>query len=342
MDSDDDLTADVVPTSRDRRWRNGSGRSGRVSGGLALILSVLALLVTGYLWYALIYTRPELMRMDVPRALSNVENSNRELKVALDDAKSQLDLLRETQNTLKTAVDKMQSDLGRNQAQWMLGETEQLLSIANRRLQLARDVTSALAALRAADRQLELLARPGLLPIRKEIAREIGVLESLQRTDVDGISLRLATLADGIDQLPLAPDLRMTAEQKAATQVAEAGRDSGASLWKDLLSLVRVRRYDTMRPPLPPEQQYYARENLRLMLYGAQHAVLQGNAPTYQQNLKTATRWIADYFDRDAPTVTTTQAELERLRAIPVMGELPDITPSLEMLHKALGRAPNS
>lgn len=338
MDSNDDFASDTLPTSRERRHI----RTGRVSGGLALILSVLALLVTGYLWYALIYTRPELIHMNLPRALTDIESSSREMKTGLDEAHTQIDELRDTQNTLKTAVDKIQNDLGRNQAQWMLGEAEQLLTIANRRLQLARDVNSALAALRAADRQLDLLARPVFLPVRKEIAREIGVLESIERTDIDGISLRLATLADSVDQLPLAADLRKTAEQKASTQIADANRDNGASLWKDLLSLVHVRRYETMRPPLPPEQQYYARENLRLMLYGAQHALLQGNAPTYQQNVKTATRWIADYFDRDAPAVATAQSELERLRAIPVMGELPDISASLEMLHKAAGRAPNS
>jgi uroporphyrin-III C-methyltransferase len=336
MDTDDDTASER--RARDRRRKNAPPRSGRLSGGLALILSAVALLVTGYLWYTLIYERPELLQLDLPRTLSDLERNTGELKTGLDDAEDQIAGLSETQNTLKSAVDKMQAELGRNQAQWIVSEAEQLLLIANRRLQLARDVNSALGALRAADRQLELLASPGLLPVRREIAREISLLESLERTDVAGISLRLGTLAEGVDQLPLAPDMRVSSEQAASTQVADAGRTE-PSVWKDLLSLVRIRRYETApRPPLPPEQQYYARENFRLMLYGAQHALLQGNAATYQQNLKAASRWVGDYFDRSAPPVATVQAELEKMRSTPVMGQLPDIAPSLEMLRKASGR----
>lgn len=340
MDSDDDTA--LERRARDRRRKNAPPRSGRVSGGLALILSAVALLLTSYLWYTLIYERPELVQIDLPRTLADLERNSGELKTGLDDAEDHIALLSETQNTLKTAVDKMQAELGRNQAQWMVSEAEQLLLIANRRLQLARDVNSALGALRAADRQLELLASPSLLPVRREIAREISLLESLERTDVAGISLRLGTLADSVGQLPLAPDMRVSTEQTASTQVADAGRPE-PSVWKDLLSLVRIRRYETApRPPLPPEQQYYARENFRLMLYGAQHALLQGNAATYQQNLKTASSWVGDYFDRSSPAVTTAQAELEKMRGTPIMGQLPDISPSLEMLRKASGRRQGS
>lgn len=341
METDADTAAEQRPSGRERR-RKGAGapRSGRVSSGLALICSVLALLLTGYLWYMLIYERPELIQLDLPRSLADLERSTGEAKTALDDAEDQINLLTETQNTLKSAIDKIQSELGANQTQWIVSETEQLLLIANRRLQLARDVNSALAALRAADRQLELLASPSLLPVRREIAREISLLEALERTDVAGISLRLGALAEGVDELPVAPSVQAPQGQAAEAQVARANGESAApSLWSDLLSLVRIRRHENApRPPLPPEQQYYARENFRLMLYGAQHALLQGNAATYQQNLRAASQWVADYFDGDAPAVAAVQAELDKMSNTPVMRELPDISPSLDMLRKASAR----
>jgi uroporphyrin-III C-methyltransferase len=348
-DADDDLTpAERRQLSRDRRRKPlAAPRSGRVSGGLALIFASAALILTGYLWYTLIYERPELVQMDLPGTLASLEQTTTELKSAADDTHGRIDALTETENTLKAAIDKMQADLGRNRATWAVSEAEQLLLIANRRLQLARDINSALAALRAADRQLELLASPNLLPVRRELAREIMNLESLERADVAGISLRLGTLAEGIDQLPLAADMRAAPEQTAAAQVSDAnganGREAKANLWKDLMSLVRVRRYENApRPPLPPEQQYYARENFRLMLYGAQHALLQGNAATYQQNLKTASAWINDYFDRNSPAVAAMQTEIEKMRATPVMTQLPDISPSLDMLRKVSGRRDES
>jgi uroporphyrin-3 C-methyltransferase len=212
-----------------------------------------------------------------------------------------------------------------------------LLLIANRRLQLARDASSALAALRAADHQLELLASPNLLPVRREIAKEIAQLETLERADIVGMSLRLGGAAERLDQLPLAADLRAQPQVAAAANENETG--SGRSIWRDILGLVSVRHQDKVRRPLlAPEQQYFVRENLRLMLYGAQHALLQGNVATYKQNLDTAARWLHEYFDQESAVVDATQRELETLRATPIMNQLPDITGSLELLRKTADR----
>lgn len=342
--SPENKSADTEPSERpestpDRRHETPRPRAGRVSSGLALILAFVALLGTGYLWYTLIYQRPELVQLDLPSALAELERGTAELKAAQQSTQGRISALADTQNTLNAALDSLKAELGRDETQWIVNEAEQLLLIASRRLQLARDVASALAALRAADRQLELAASPNLLPVRREIAKEITQLESLERADIAGISLRLGSLADGIDQLPLAPDLRAKSEQLAAAPTDDAAGETAQSVWRDVLSLVRIRRHETaQRPLLPPEQQYFARENLRLMLYGAQHALLQGNVATYQQNLGTASRWIKNYYDPGSAAVAAVQQELDKLQATPIMNELPDITASLELLRKTSNR----
>lgn len=344
-----DLEPATEPASRraaERRAHNkkpgATPRSGRLSSGLALILASIAVIGTGYLWYTLLYERQELLNMDLPGTVTTLEQRTQELQQGLTDTEDQLATVTDTQDTLKTAVEKIQNELGRNRAEWIVVEAEQLLLIANRRLQLARDVSSALAALRAADRSLELLANPNLLPVRRALAREVTALESVEKTDIAGLSLRLGSLAETVERLPLAQELRpMVAHAgAAATQSDHAGeRWSARAMWRDLLSLVRIRRQDALdKPLLPPEQQYFIRENLRLVLFGAQRALLQGYVPTYQQNLKTANQWLTDYFDGSAQTVTAARAELEKLRATPVMTELPDISGSLEALRRATAR----
>jgi len=320
-------------------------RTGRISSGLALIIASIALIGTGYLWYTLLYERQELLAIDVPGTLETLTRETRQLHDGLTDVEEQQTSLLETQETLKSAVDKVQNDLGRHRTDWILAETEQLLLIANRRLQLARDAASALAALRAADRNLELLANPNLINARRQVAREIALLESLEKSDIAGASLRLGALADGLDRLPLSGELRSQmlahADAKAADAAADGGWQTARGMWRDILQLVRIRRHDaTERPLLPPEQQYFVRENLRLMLYGAQQALLQGHVQTYQHNLKTATRWLAEHFDDNAPAVQTARAELDKLQATPVMSELPDISGSLEILRKSGRRGP--
>jgi len=55
----------------------------------------------------------------------------------------------------------------------------------------------ALSALRAADQQLKLIVNPNVLPVRKELAREIALLDALEKIDVNGIALRLGWLQSG-------------------------------------------------------------------------------------------------------------------------------------------------
>lgn len=342
-----DNLKDPADTERRGRERRTLGKKspvrGRISSGLALITASIALIGTGYLWYTLLYERQELLAIDVPGTLESLTHETRALREGLTDIEEQQTSLVETQETLKSAVERVQNDLGRHRTDWVLAETEQLLLIANRRLQLARDAASALAALRAADRNLELLANPNLIGVRRQLAREIGILETLEKSDIAGVSLRLGTLADGVDRLPLSQSLRsqIVAHTDAKTSTADepAGWDTARAMWRDVLDLVRIRRHDASeRPLLPPEQQYFVRENLRLMLYGAQQALLQGHVLTYQKNLNTAGRWLTEHFDANAQTVQTARAELDKLRAAPVMSELPDISGSLETLRKATGR----
>ena len=334
--------------TRERRAaakKSSTGRSGRLSSGLALIIASIALIGTGYLWYTLIYERQAVLAIDVPGTLETLTRETNALREALTDTDEQQTSLVETQETLKSAVEKVQNDLGRHRADWILAETEQLLLIANRRLQLARDAASALAALRAADRNLELLANPNLINVRRQLAREVALLESLEKADIAGMSLRLGSLADGVDRLPLSQALRgqmLAHTDTGSAQPDDAKQDAwltARSMWRDVLELVRVRRHDASeRPLLPPEQQYFVRENLRLVLYGAQQALLQGHVLTYQNNLKTANRWLNDYFDGNAQTVASARAELDKLRGTPVMSELPDISGSLETLRKTTHR----
>jgi len=323
-------------------------RPGRVRNGLAIIFATLALIASGYLWYTVLHENADLFTTDIVGALDRIESDSAQLQESQANTSQELKTLKETQDTMRAAIEKLNADLSRNRAEWALTETEQLLVIANNRLQLARDTHSALAALRAADRQLQQLASPKLLPVRRELAREISQLESLEKTDISGITLRLVTLADNVDHLPLALDIRLreygenqTPAQAPASYVAAPSgwRSTARSLWQDILSLVRIRNdVESQRPLLPPEHQYFLRENLRLMLFGAQQALLQGNIATYQQNIKSAQRLMKDYFDLKSPMITAMQNELTQLQNMKIFANLPDISGSLTTLRRLSGR----
>jgi uncharacterized protein HemX len=315
-----------------------AARAGRVTGGLALILATIALAGGGYLWYTLLYQRQELLATDVVGGLQQLEQENRELRETLAALEQETTALRETSDTLAGGVERIQNDLARNRADWLLAEAEQLLVVANHRLQLARDVGSALAALRAADRQLTLTGNPNLLPVRRELAREIAQLEGFERADVPGMSLKLANLAEQLERVPLAVAPKPP-EAAAAGARPDGWRALTRGLWADMQGLVRVRyQAEGQKPLLAPDQQYFLRENLRLMLYGAQHALLQGNVALYRQNLKAAIRWVREYYDLTSQVTAAMLADLERLEGARVAGALPGISGSLELLRQVSGR----
>ena len=354
-DTDDRKTAATDQPAAPRRAKllskkpAGEPRRGNVRSGLALIFATLALIASGYIWYTVLYENADLFTTDIVASLDRIESDTSQIQETLASDEKDIKTLKETQDTLRASLEKINTDLSRNRREWTLTETEQLLVIANNRLQLARDTHSSLAALRAADQQLQALASPKLLPVRRELAREIAQLESLDKTDISGITLRLVNMADTVDRLPLAVDIRSQdyAQNKSPgkegdARVASADngwRQTARSLWQDILSLVRVRNdADSQRPLLPPEQQYFLRENLRLMLNSAQQALLQGSIPTYQQNLKTASRLLKDYFDVSSPVVTAMQNDLTQLRSTKIVSDLPDISASLTTLRRLSGR----
>ncbi len=345
-------TAETAPAKRTGDKATGKiARVGQFSGRLALMLAAIALIGSAYLWYLLFYERPELLETDIAGRLERIEADARELRDNLGNLDEQAQALREGQDAVKAALDKVHTDLSRNRTEWLLTESEQLLVIANHRLQMARDVRSALSALRAADQQLKLVVNLNMLPVRKELAREIGLLEALEKTDIGGLTLRLGTLAESVDRLPLAVDTRWSkdkspasAETKGRKPADKAEPESGwraalRNFWQDLSSLVRLRTdVETQKPLLPPEQRYFLRENLRLMLYGAQNALLQGSVTTYQQNIKAAGRWVRDHFDTGNQAVAAALAEIEKLQSVKLAAELPDISASLETLRRLGGR----
>jgi len=318
-------------------------RRGSLTGGLALILAAIALIGTGYLWYALLLERADLLTTDVVGNLQQLKTDSETMRENLAETGAGLDDVKANQESVRAALDKIQNDLSRHRTDWLLAESEQLLIIANNRLQLARDVRSALAALRAADAQLNQISNPMLLPVRREIAREIAALEAIDKVDIGGVSLKLGSLAEAADRLPVAPEVSrrsqaMLENKVAAIEMNDNWRSSARNLWQDMLSLVRIRTdLTTQRPLLPPEQEYFLRENLKLMLFGAQAALLQGNASVFQQNIKNAEQLLKDYYDTNTQVVVGMQTELEKMRTSKLVAELPDISRSLATLRSVTG-----
>ena len=317
-----------VPQRRTRRRSDRPNRTGQFAAGMALVLAIVATLASGYVGY-LVNSKRGLS--DAKGRLFNVEQETTALQQLTGDMNQELSNLRETQATLQGSLQTLHAEIGKGRRAWLIGETGNLLIIAQHRLAYARDPGQALEALRAADRQLQQLGDTHYQPVRKTLEREIAALESFQRLDLRGLAQRLGQLAGRVDALPLAP---VRSEAPSAAGDPSFARE----LWKDLRDLVRIRNTsDVRRPLLLPEHKYFLRENLRLMLYGAQIALLHGDNTTLELNVRAARQWLRDYYDQSVDSVQAASAELDNtLKNRPA--ELPDISASLTSLRELTAR----
>ncbi len=221
---------------------------------------------------------------------------------------------------------------------WLRAEAEYFLNIANTELALTADVERAVRALELADARLRQADEPALAPVRAEIARELTQLAAVPRVDRAGISLRLASLAEQVDDLPLpqpAPGV-FAGDRPLSPDDAEPGLERAlAALRQALSGMLSVRRDDApLTPQLAPAEVFFLRRNLELQIENARLALLQRESALYQDHLRSAVRWLEAWFDPEDPTVAGVQRSLEELAGLDVAPSLPTADGALRRLRE--------
>ncbi|NGY04931.1 uroporphyrinogen-III C-methyltransferase [Solimonas terrae] len=235
-------------------------------------------------------------------------------------------------------VGQLKEELAGGRAHFELAAIEQLLMLANDRLQLARDVPSAIVAINEADTRLVALKEPRLFPVRQALAKEKAALQAVPLPDYVGAALTLSSLIDRAPRLPLLARVpsRFTAVAERVPMADDARwyQRVGASVREALSSIFTVRRDSGPSPRLlDAEQEALVVQVLALKLEGARIALLRGDTTTFRDLCESASTWLDTYFQKDDPGVAAAHAELERLQPLELSPPLPDISRSLGLLR---------
>lgn len=341
---DADTQADVsseTPESVEKPAPRPADALARVLAFLALVLAGSALAGGYYLWQQAQKTvrQDAFATMQQSVAQQSKANQNRLAELAAALQKQQ----REDQQ-LQAAIAQLEGRLGRNHSDWVVAEVEYLLSIANQRVQLQRDVATAIKAFSIADQLLQNLANPMWYPVRQQISNEITALRAVPQIDRAGIASKLVSLSDKVAQLPVvdterdSPIKDTLAKQDKALQKPNwqtRVKEFAWAVWQELKGLVRVRQTnEQIKPLLAPVSQQFLIQNLKLQLQSARLAVQQDEAVIYQQSLQTASDWIKLYFDTDSAVTKSMLEALAELARVQLAPELPDVSGSLLTLRK--------
>ena len=285
------------------------------------------------------------LRLEAAKRLAEVEAGEATLRAGLKETQ---EALRETQakitlletrlaesQTQQAALEALYRELAPSRDEWALTEIEQALLLASQQLQLAGNVSAALAALQLADSKLQRLDRPQFVPLRRALARDMDRLKAVPFVDVAGLSLRLDQAIASVDTLPLALEERLPAPPASPARSDEPGwRRFLREAWQDVRQLVRIENLDRPEAPLlSPQQQYFLRENLKLRLLSARFNLLFRDQANFRADLSAADAWLRKYFDTRSPPVQAMLALVKQLQATDMATEVPDLARSLEAVR---------
>lgn len=226
---------------------------------------------------------------------------------------------------------------------WAIAEVEYLLIIAMQRLLLEEDVTTALAAMEAADLRLKNLGNPGLLPVRQQLAVDMNQLRSVNLADTVGMAIYLADMIDLSADLPLKSEVIVSTKDQSSDG-ADSSNDEHVIdplwmrvpkiLWEEIKSLIVIKRSGEVKQALLlPSEEYFLYQNLRLELESARQAVLRSDSQNLRSSVDLVLPWIRQYFDTSDSAVINVMETLDKMRSVELKPDLPDISSSLESLR---------
>ncbi len=261
--------------------------------------------------------------------------------------------VQDKQKFLEESFVDLRDSLKRDTDAWIAAEAAYLVKIAVDRLNLERDVRTAISALETADQRLKALGDPDLFDTRRKLADDAVALRTTDLPDLTSTALALSAMIDRVERLPLPSDTG-PASAKAAPAEGSTPAEEGAAAageeksgWqqalddamKELKSLVVIKRKDANEPPLlPPTERAFLRQNLRLKLEAAKIALLRRDTRLFRDSVNTASQWIKTYFDAQAPATLSTLEALNRYAGMELNPPLPDVSGSLQVLNEWLAR----
>jgi uroporphyrin-3 C-methyltransferase len=329
---------------------------------LALFLSLITLAAVGYMlvqdWRAqreanqsgtsladladrMASSGDSLAKLD--RDLANLAAADAQAAADLERLQSDVDNRIQLLDSLPSRTSSLENSLATLQGvsvgarnTWLIAEAEYYMQIANAQLQLAGNPQLAALALGMADERIVQLADPALTEVRRALSDELAALELMEKPDIEGVTLTLASLARVVDSHPQKQAADSDSGDDAGIDPELSGFDRAwASIKGAASGLVRISGPDeSAMPLLTPDAIYFLRTNLTLQLQAARLALLRGEQAVFRQSLDDAVAWLELYFDVDSTQVGSALQTIAEIRDGMFDVATPDISGSLRLLRQ--------
>jgi uroporphyrin-3 C-methyltransferase len=263
----------------------------------------------------------------------------------------------------RSQLEELMQSLSRSRDENLVVDIESAVRLAQQQAQLTGSAEPLLAALRTAEQRVQRAPQARLAPLLRALGRDIARIKSTPLADTPTLLVRLDEIVRLVDDLPLANAVGPTPAQTSAvpsavaasasaassaghgdTSKTSAGAKSETSWWTqvwtsargELRDLVRVSRIDHPDAVLlTPEQSFFVRENLKLVLLNARLGLLAHQPDAARADVGKAAVTIEKYFDGNTRRVRAITTLLQQTREQMKSLELPRVDDTLAALSTA-------
>jgi len=277
---------------------------------------------------------PEQVEVDDSAAREMTEQLSEELQAQLQQEVSRLTA------QLNSLASRQAENSGSNEQQWKILEAEYLAGLALRKVQIEKDIDSAIALLQQADRALLDSRSPAVLSAREALAADITALQAVEVLDREGVYLRLQTLATQIAQVDMVGSMRENFEARRNRESTELDRPGEAGGLLDsslqLLGSIFVWRHweDDPGAMLAPGNETAILQRMQLTIEQAKLALLTANNELYQGSLADCLAWLERYAVVESELGQSVLGEVAVLQQIDVDPDLPAPTRSVASMQQ--------
>ena len=239
---------------------------------------------------------------------------------------------------LGRGVEELRARTEAPQRAWARAEAMYLLDLAERQLNLDRDVRTAIAAMEAADARLASFNDPATTEVRRLLAQDLAALRAVPLPNLGATLARIATLEDAVPTLAVL-GVPVTRGSSAGREPEPTGafRRALRRIGEALSSMVTLKRVDSSTSRLVTQQeQSLRRQHLELLLFAARVAAMQPDGVAYAQSLEAAAAWLTQFFDASSAGVKVALAEIQALRNVNVEPEQPKIGAAARQLQRLM------
>ncbi|MDP3702674.1 MAG: uroporphyrinogen-III C-methyltransferase [Hylemonella sp.] len=242
----------------------------------------------------------------------------------------------------RSQLDELMQSLSRSRDENLVVDIESAIRLAQQQAQLTGSVEPLLAALRSAEQRVQRVPQARLAPLQRALARDMARIKTTPHVDTPTLLARLDELVRLSDELPLAnavgPAPVAAAARKPSSEAAPGAwwQHSLQRVLDEVRALVRVSRIDHPEAVLlTPEQSFFVRENLKLLLLNARLGLLARQPEAARADLLKAAAALEKYFDASSRSTRSAAGLLLQTREQMKTLELPRVDDTLAALVTA-------